>query len=260
MHAKQESVIPPVPGGGDEQTRVTAVGEHALPSTPVRPQPSPRPRRVTVGHAPARDRPSHPPRPAPSILARPARPRQPLRSASRTLKNEPQSANRLRQPPRRPASNRRRTFRRCRQPSSIGCSSSSTHVLIPDGPDSTLDASTRTEARGREDRSQSRRRTCAVRAENPQQPAALPRDTMASDLRTQTQLDISRAPSPAEARPIKAIPVPEDWVPCRRATGRPSASTGPPPPPAICRSTSRIPSWSATAIASNSSSGRSGGS
>ncbi len=29
----------------------------------------------------------------------------------------------------------------------------------------------------------------------------------------QTQLDISRAPSPAEARPIKAIPVPEDWVP-----------------------------------------------
>jgi hypothetical protein len=51
-------------------------------------------------------------------------------------------------------------------------------------------------------------------AQNPQPPAgAAPRDTMASDLRTQTQLDISRAPSPAEARPIKAIPVPEDWVP-----------------------------------------------
>jgi hypothetical protein len=48
----------------------------------------------------------------------------------------------------------------------------------------------------------------------PQQPpVGQPRDTMGSDLRTQTQLDISRAPSPAEARPIKAIPVPEDWVP-----------------------------------------------
>ena len=50
-------------------------------------------------------------------------------------------------------------------------------------------------------------------AQNPAQPATAPRDTMASDLRTQTQMDISRAPSPAEARPIKAIPVPEDWVP-----------------------------------------------
>jgi hypothetical protein len=50
------------------------------------------------------------------------------------------------------------------------------------------------------------------RAANPPQPAAPP-DQTASDLRMQTQLDISRAPSPAEARPIKAIPVPEDWVP-----------------------------------------------
>ena len=49
-------------------------------------------------------------------------------------------------------------------------------------------------------------------AQNPSQPVNPPRDTMASDLRTQTQMDISRAPSPAEARPIKAIPVPEDWV------------------------------------------------
>jgi hypothetical protein len=49
-------------------------------------------------------------------------------------------------------------------------------------------------------------------AQNPPQAANPPRDTMASDLRTQTQMDISRAPSPAEARPIKAIPVPEDWV------------------------------------------------
>jgi len=42
-------------------------------------------------------------------------------------------------------------------------------------------------------------------------------DTIA-DLRTQTQtqVDISRAPSPAEARPIRAIPVPEDWVPLSR--------------------------------------------
>jgi hypothetical protein len=44
-------------------------------------------------------------------------------------------------------------------------------------------------------------------------PERLPRDTSTSNLQTQTQLDISRAPSPAEARPIKAIPVPEDWVP-----------------------------------------------
>jgi hypothetical protein len=49
--------------------------------------------------------------------------------------------------------------------------------------------------------------------QNPPQPVAPALDTAASDLRTQTQLDISRAPSPAEARPIKAIPVPEDWVP-----------------------------------------------
>jgi hypothetical protein len=43
------------------------------------------------------------------------------------------------------------------------------------------------------------------------QPDNLPRDSSSANL--QTQLDISRAPSPAEARPIKAIPVPEDWVP-----------------------------------------------
>jgi len=49
--------------------------------------------------------------------------------------------------------------------------------------------------------------------QTPAQPLAPVRDTIVSDLRAQTQLDISRAPSPAEARPIKAIPVPEDWVP-----------------------------------------------
>ncbi len=43
-------------------------------------------------------------------------------------------------------------------------------------------------------------------------PADPARD-LASDTRTQTQIDISRAPSPAEARPISAVPVPEDWVP-----------------------------------------------
>ena len=47
---------------------------------------------------------------------------------------------------------------------------------------------------------------------NDRQPGA-PVDTSASDPRTQFQLDTSRAPSPAEARPIRAIPVPEDWVP-----------------------------------------------
>jgi hypothetical protein len=50
-------------------------------------------------------------------------------------------------------------------------------------------------------------------AQNPPQAVSPSRDSVASDLRTQTQMDISRAPSPAEARPIKAIPVPEDWVP-----------------------------------------------
>jgi hypothetical protein len=48
---------------------------------------------------------------------------------------------------------------------------------------------------------------------NERQPAGTPVDTSASDPRTQFQLDTSRAPSPAEARPIRAIPVPEDWVP-----------------------------------------------
>jgi hypothetical protein len=33
---------------------------------------------------------------------------------------------------------------------------------------------------------------------------------------THMNIDISRAPSPAEARPIRAIPVPEDWVPLAR--------------------------------------------
>jgi len=50
------------------------------------------------------------------------------------------------------------------------------------------------------------------RITSPPQPGQPP-DSTTSDLRTQTQQDISRAPSPAEARPIKAIPVPEDWVP-----------------------------------------------
>ena len=52
-----------------------------------------------------------------------------------------------------------------------------------------------------------------LRRKPPAQPLAPTRDTIVSDLRAQTQLDISRAPSPAEARTIKAIPVPEDWVP-----------------------------------------------
>ena len=52
---------------------------------------------------------------------------------------------------------------------------------------------------------------------DPQPPVAGPPDSI-TDLRTQTQtqVDISRAPSPAEARPIRAIPVPEDWVPLGR--------------------------------------------
>ena len=58
-----------------------------------------------------------------------------------------------------------------------------------------------------------------------------------------TRLELSRAPSPTEARPIRAIPVPEEFVPLPpRATGRPTASTGRRPPPATCRSTSRTPS------------------
>ena len=38
------------------------------------------------------------------------------------------------------------------------------------------------------------------------------REGSTSPLQSQTY-DLARAPSPAEARPIKAIPVPEDWVP-----------------------------------------------
>jgi hypothetical protein len=51
------------------------------------------------------------------------------------------------------------------------------------------------------------------RAQSPPSQGPRSSDTSTSDLRTQTNLDIIRAPSPAEARPIKAIPVPEDWVP-----------------------------------------------
>ncbi len=50
-------------------------------------------------------------------------------------------------------------------------------------------------------------------SKNERQPGGALIDTTASDPRTQFQLDTSRAPSPAEARPIRAIPVPEDWVP-----------------------------------------------
>ena len=89
---------------------------------------------------------------------------------------------------------------------------SSADAFIPDRPNppSTLKPELQREveriARNQED--EMRRQ-----AQNPPQAVNPPRDTMASDLRTQTQMDISRAPSPAEARPIKAIPVPEDWVP-----------------------------------------------
>jgi hypothetical protein len=46
------------------------------------------------------------------------------------------------------------------------------------------------------------------------------REGSTSNLQSQTY-DISRAPSPAEARPIKAIPVPEDWVPLAARTWSP---------------------------------------
>jgi hypothetical protein len=59
------------------------------------------------------------------------------------------------------------------------------------------------------------------RRPTPSQPEPRLRETAPSDLRTQTQLDISRAPSPAEARPIKAIPVPDDWVPLAARTWSP---------------------------------------
>ena len=51
------------------------------------------------------------------------------------------------------------------------------------------------------------------KAQNPTQPVNPTRDSISSDLRTQTQMDISRAPVQLKAQPIKAIPVPEDWVP-----------------------------------------------
>jgi hypothetical protein len=55
-------------------------------------------------------------------------------------------------------------------------------------------------------------------------PPPSPREA-AIDLRnaTQTQVDISRAPSPAEARPIRAIPVPNDWVPLARREWSPQS-------------------------------------
>jgi len=90
---------------------------------------------------------------------------------------------------------------------------SSSDSFIPDraNPPSTLrpDLQREIEQIARSQEEEMRRQ---AQAQPPPAPAA-PSDTTSSDLRTQTQLDISRAPSPAEARPIKAIPVPEDWVP-----------------------------------------------
>ncbi|WP_165075245.1 hypothetical protein [Paludisphaera rhizosphaerae] len=48
-----------------------------------------------------------------------------------------------------------------------------------------------------------------------------PNRDLSADSRMQTQIDISRAPSPAEARPINAVPVPEDWVPLGARTWSP---------------------------------------
>jgi hypothetical protein len=62
-------------------------------------------------------------------------------------------------------------------------------------------------------RNQEKEDALRIHEQNRAQPEMPPRETSSSNLSTQTQLDISRAPSPAEARPIKAIPVPEDWVP-----------------------------------------------
>jgi hypothetical protein len=89
---------------------------------------------------------------------------------------------------------------------------SSTDAFIPDRvtPPSTLNPELKREV---EKIARRQEEDMHRQAQNPTQPANPPRDTIASDLRTQTQMDISRAPSPAEARPIKAIPVPEDWVP-----------------------------------------------
>src|SRR6185312_1673844 len=62
-------------------------------------------------------------------------------------------------------------------------------------------------------RIQDREEAERIHAQPQPQPDIPPREGGLSNLSTQTQLDISRAPSPAEARPIHAIPVPEDWVP-----------------------------------------------
>ena len=79
---------------------------------------------------------------------------------------------------------------------------------------------------------------------DPQPPVAGAPDSI-TDLRTQTQtqVDISRAPSPAEVRPIRAIPVPEDWVPLGAVSGAPKASTGPPLQLATRPFISRTPCW-----------------
>ena len=103
------------------------------------------------------------------------------------------------------------TPRPCRQLSSLdGRHRASLDELLPKPPTA---ASTLSPELRREVETIARTQEDELRRQAQDRRPPAPLENVASDLRTQTQLDISRAPSPAEARPIKAIPVPEDWVP-----------------------------------------------
>jgi len=214
-HTETES-LPPLPGGNEAASTTTAVpGEgHNVGAGPavILPQSPPPAARDTAGPGPT----SGPdPSSAPTDVNLPVLPAPGLAVAAPAGQPIPTTNPNLE---RQPAASAATGVEAAPDPSSLppaienrAPSASNVDSLIPDrhNSPSTLRPELQREveiiARNQED--ELRRQT-----QNPPQPSALPRDTNVSDLRTQTQLDISRAPSPAEARPIRAIPVPEDWV------------------------------------------------
>ncbi|MFI5454346.1 MAG: hypothetical protein ACHRXM_02745 [Isosphaerales bacterium] len=214
-HTETES-LPPLPGGNEAASTTTAApGEgHNVDAGPavILPQSPPPAASETSGPAPTSgpdlgsaptdvDRPALPapgvavaaPAGQPSLATNPNLEQQPAASAATGVEAAPDPSSLP------PAIENRKP------------SASSADSLIPDrhNSPSTLRPELQREVEiiARHQEEELHRQT-----QNPPQPSALPRETSVSDLRTQTQLDISRAPSPAEARPIRAIPVPEDWV------------------------------------------------
>jgi hypothetical protein len=217
VHTEQESLIPLASGGGEAQPAPTVSGGESPPinagTAPTIPPAS------TGSSATAESQPTVAQEPTTTELpvlpseATPASPAGPVRqlypSTNPNLQPQPQPAT-------TPVAASENGQDGGSLPPAIADAPLATgsDLFIPDRPvaPSTLrpDLMREVEKIARNQEDELRRKV-----QNPPQPAApaQPRDTMASDLRTQTQLDISRAPSPAEARPIKAIPVPEDWVP-----------------------------------------------